>query len=147
MKKEERKKEEEVKKELEKTCELLYFIKSYEKIEAVNGNYSILDEVERLDSILGLIDRDWGEEAQKIQELNDLFFNGKHQSTQIVLKKWTEITLSLSTLFAKLAEKRGFIMSTHYAYEQLFCYLEGLEETEIHKRDLEKLENIPDKEE
>lgn len=151
MKKEKQEKEkqekEEVKRDLEEICELLYFIKGFEKVMAVNGNYSIMDEIEQQSLILQIIDRDWSIEAQKIQKLTDLFFNTRNLPGEEVLKQWTLITNSLLTIFTELAEKRGIISSLRYAYDQLFAHLESLQEVDENAETLEELDKLPDKQE
>lgn len=135
------------KRDFEEIATLLYLIKSFENIKAVNGNYSILDEIEQQTEILRLVDRDWSIEAKKIEDLTNLYLNRKKEPEQEILKKFLEVTSSLCSLFSELANKRGIISSLLYSYEQIFSYLESLTELEANEQELEKLNNIPDKKE
>lgn len=139
-------KQELIKKELEKFTELLFLIKEFSNVKLVNGNHSVLDEIEQQNEILKLIDRDWSMEAQKIQCLTDLYLDAKKPKEK-TLEELLKITTSFTTLFSRLAEKRGTISSLRYIYDQLFCYIEAEEEYNTQTAILEKLNKIPDKKE
>lgn len=119
---------------LKEQLRLLSLIKRFKNIKAIHG-YSLLDEVEQLKDTLSLLDRDWSVLTEDILYVKSLFIvNQKY--TKEEMTKVCNVTTEWITLTTKIAEKREYISSQIYIYEQLFLHLEA---QEISEEDLQRL--------
>lgn len=109
-------------KETEHFALLLQSIKQFGNEKNMMTDLSLLDEIEKMQQLLSVLDRDWSVGIKEIHETCSCFIlNTKYSRQEMkevceAVQHWTEFAVHI-------AQYADFIRHTHYIYEQLFCYL------------------------
>lgn len=111
---------------------LLKSIKEFSDYKKINSDLSLLDEIERMNEILTILDRNWSIGIVEIhQACAHFILNAKCSRQEMkeiceAVNHWDEFALNL-------AQHSDFIRRQHYIYEQLLCYLNEKNAEEVCK--------------
>lgn len=110
-------------KETEHFALLLQSIKQFGSEKKIMTDLSLLDEIEKMQQLLEILDRDWSVGIKEIHQASSHFIlNTKYSRQEMrevceAVQHWTEFAV-------QIAQYADFIRQTCHLYTQLFCYLD-----------------------